>query len=115
LRGHLAVYVRAGPDDASRGEHEADSGLRVIAEQGAQELHSRIADAVRRPQGYGSIGVLEIAGSRSRSEVDPAPQVGVPHEAVMGLVCVSEHDARRHLSVHLAPLANGRSANTAAE
>ena len=68
----------------------ADAGLRVVAEQRAEELQSRVAHAGRRPQLHGAVRVLQVARGRAGAEVHPAAEVRVADEAVVPLVRVAE-------------------------
>ena len=86
----------------------ADAGLGVIAEQRAEELHPRVARAVRCPELHRAVRVLQVARDRARAEVDPAPEHRMADEAVVPLVGVAEEDRVAQLPVHLARVADRR-------
>jgi UTP--glucose-1-phosphate uridylyltransferase len=95
LKQMMAVYEKydAPVVATMQVEGEAISRFGVIAEEGAEELHSRVAQTVRRPELNRAVGVLQIARDRAGAEVDPPAHHRVADESVVPLVRVTGHEA----------------------
>src|SRR6185436_10817139 len=94
--------IGACADNGPRGQHGADRGLGVIADEAAEELAAGGEAASLDLETDVAVGVLQVGGRGARAQIDPAPDGAVTDEAVVALVGVAEEHAGGDLSLHAA-------------
>lgn len=104
-----AVDVAADAYDGSGVEHGVNAGLAVVAHDESAELEVGAEEAVGGivPEAYEVVGVLEIGGHASGSEVAPAADDGIAEETVVRLVGVAVNDGIVQLAADFAPGSDG--------
>lgn len=104
-----AVDVAADTYDGSGVEHGVNAGLAMVAHDESAELEVGAEEAVGGivPETYEVVGVLEIGGHASGSEVAPAADDGIAEETVVRLVGVAVNDGIVQLAADFAPGSDG--------